>query len=131
MSATPRSARPASRDPRIGAAVVLSGAELPGAGAYSFSRGEPPLLATQGTVDTVNLPNLTSEFFEAAQRAKYLLTLLGAEHLAPYSDQQPQLSIVERVTTAFLDGYLKGDRQALKRMAASGTVAGTALLAYP
>lgn len=99
---------PSYRDPRVRAAVILSGAELPGSGPYAFSRGEPPLLATQGTADTVNPPSLTHEFFEAAQRPKYLLTLIGAEHLPPYSDQQPQLSIVERVSIAFLDAYLKG-----------------------
>ena len=36
---------------------------------------------------------------------KYLLNVLGAEHVQPYSDQEPQLGIVEGVTTAFLDGY--------------------------
>lgn len=120
------------RDPRVSAAVILSGAEIPGVGGFTFPQGGPPLLATQGTADTVNPPSATHEFFEAARRPKYLLTLIGAEHLPPYSDQQPQLAIVERVTIAFLDGYLKHGRGALASLASLGSVPGTAsMLAEP
>ncbi|HEX4562864.1 MAG TPA: hypothetical protein VH115_00300 [Solirubrobacteraceae bacterium] len=120
------------RDPRVGAAVILSGAEIPGAAGFTFPPGSPPLLATQGTADTVNLPSATGVFFAAARRPKYLLTLIGAEHISPYSHQEPQLAIVDRVTIAFLDGYLKRERDALSRLAALGTVPGTAaILADP
>jgi fermentation-respiration switch protein FrsA (DUF1100 family) len=120
------------RDPRISAAIILSGAEMPGVGGFTFPPGSPPLLATQGTADTVNPPSLTSTFFELARRPKYLLSLLGAEHLPPYSDQQPQLAIVERVTRAFLDSYLKHEPAARRRLLAFGNVPGTAtLLAEP
>jgi fermentation-respiration switch protein FrsA (DUF1100 family) len=114
------------RDPRVSAAMILSGAEIPAAGGFTFAPGAPPLLATQGTADTINPPSLTSEFFEAAPRPKYLLSLIGAEHLPPYSEQQPQLAIVERVTTAFLDGYLKHRPQALAGLVRLGSVPGTA-----
>jgi predicted dienelactone hydrolase len=120
------------RDPRVGAAVILSGAEIPAAGPFTFAAGSPPLLATQGTADTVNPPALTNAFFESAQRPKYLLSLPGAEHLPPYSDQQPQLGVVERVTIAFLDGYLKHSSKQLRRLATLGSVPGVAsLLAEP
>jgi dienelactone hydrolase len=120
------------RDSRVGAAVILSGAEIPGLTAITFEPGSPPLLATQGTADTVNPPALTSAFFQSAQRPKYLLSLPGAEHLPPYSDQQPRLGIVERVTIAFLDGYLKHSSQELRRLASLGSVPGVAsLLAEP
>jgi dienelactone hydrolase len=120
------------RDPRIGAAVILSGAEIPATGSFTFLPGSPPLLATQGTADTINPPNLTETFFEAATRPKYLLRLLGAEHLQPYTGQQPQLGIVERVTTGFLDGYLKHRPPTLQKLASLGNVPGTAsLLAEP
>jgi dienelactone hydrolase len=117
-----------SRDPRIGAAVILSGAEIPAAGEFAFPAEGPPLLATQGTADTVNPASLTNAYFEAAGRPKYLLRLLGAQHLPPYSDEQPQLSIVERVTLAFLDGYLKHRPPALQRLISLGSVPGTATL---
>lgn len=123
---------PRFRDPRVGAAAILSGAEIPALGPFKFPSGGPPLLATQGTADTINPPSATSEFFDAAKRPKYLLSLLGAEHLPPYSTQQPQLAIVERVTTAFFDGYLKHRSDALRRLSTIGSVPGTAtMLAEP
>lgn len=115
-------------DRRIRAAAILSGAELPGAGRFYFPKPSPPLLATQGTADTVNLPHFTYDFFAAAPRPKYLLKLLGAPHLPPYTDEQPQLSIVGRVTTAFFNRYLKGQRSGISRMQATGNVPGTATL---
>ena len=94
------------RNPRVGAAIVLSGAALPGMG--PFPRSGPPLLAVQGTADTINAPATSAGFFRLARRPKFLLWLLGASHRPPYTDQQPQLGIVEQATTAFLDHYLKG-----------------------
>ena len=98
------------RDSRIDAAIVMSGATLPGTG--PFVRGSPPLLAVQGTADPINSPANTAALFARAGRPKFLLWLLGASHLPPYTDERPQLHIVERVTTAFLDRYLKGRRRA-------------------
>ena len=123
---------PTYRDPRVSAAVILSGAEIPGIGGFTFPAGSPPLLATQGTADTDNPPSATNAFFDVARRPKYLLRLFGAEHLPPYSDQQPQLGIVERVTLAFFDGYLKHRAGALARLVSLGSIPGTAsLLAEP
>jgi len=120
------------RDPRVRAAVILSGAEIPGVGGFTFPPGSPPLLATQGTADTVNPPSATDAFFDAARRPKYLLSLIGAEHLPPYSYQEPQLTIVERVTIAFLDSYLEHRPGALARLVSLGSVPGTAsMLAEP
>jgi dienelactone hydrolase len=116
------------RDPRVSAVITLAGAELPGVGGFSFPRGAPPLLAVQGTADTVNPPSLTDAFFAVAQRPKFRLNLLGSEHLSPYSDQQPQLAIVEGVTVAFLDRYLKRDSAALKRLVSRGDVSGKAVV---
>jgi fermentation-respiration switch protein FrsA (DUF1100 family) len=95
-------------DRRVRAAVILSGAKIPGVGGFDFPRPSPPLLATQGTADTINPPSFTTAFYDVAPAPKYLLTLFGASHLGPYTDEQPQLGIVERVTVAFLDRYLKG-----------------------
>ena len=92
-------------DRRVDAAVILSGAEIM-PGRY-FRGSNPPLLATQGTDDKVNLPKYTNQFFRAAHTPKFLLRLLGARHIGPYTDEQPQLGVVERVTLAFLGRYLK------------------------
>jgi fermentation-respiration switch protein FrsA (DUF1100 family) len=93
------------RDRRVRAGVIMSGAEMSGIGGYSFSGGRP-LLAIQGTADTLNEPRFTYAFFNAARPPKYMLKLLGATHLAPYTSQQPQLRLVERATTAFFAAYL-------------------------
>jgi len=117
------------RDPRVGAVAVLSGAEIPGAGGYDFSRPGPPLLAVQGLADSINPPSLTYTFFDAARPPKYLLTLPGASHLGPYTGAEPDLSVVERVTTAFFDLYLKRMLRARDRMtAASAQPPGVAVL---
>ena len=114
------------RDARVTAIVVLSGAEIPQLGAFAFPRHGPPLLATQGSADTINLPSATSMFFSVAPRPKFLLTLVGATHLPPYSTAQPYLGIIERVTVAFLDRYLKSQPAGLHRMLAAGRIAGLA-----
>jgi len=120
------------RDPRVAAAVILAGAEMTGIGGYSFTAGGPALLAAQGTADSFNEPRYTEAYFAQARRPKFLLRLLGAGHLPPFGYQQPQLSIVERVTIAFLDRYLKHEVAALQRLSSFGDVPGAAqLIAEP
>lgn len=116
------------RDPRVRAAVILSGAKIPGVG-FTFPARNPPLLATQGTADTINPPSLTHAFYDPAPRPKFLLTLLGATHLPPYTFEQPQLGIVERVSIGFLDHYMLHAGGALRRMARAGDVHGVSVLA--
>jgi dienelactone hydrolase len=111
-------------DRRVRAAAILSGAKIPGVGGFDFPAPSPPLLATQGTADTINPPSFTSAFFDIAPPPKYLLTMFGAPHLGPYTDQQPQLRVVERVTIAFFDHYLKGLRGALGRITRVGDLPG-------
>jgi dienelactone hydrolase len=116
-------------DRRVRAAIILSGAKIPGVGGFDFPAPSPPLLATQGTADTINPPSFTHAFYDTAPRPKYLLSMFGAPHLGPYTDEQPQLGVVERVTIAFLRRYLNGDAGALRQMARSGDVPGVAALA--
>ncbi|MGZ4343000.1 MAG: alpha/beta hydrolase family protein, partial [Solirubrobacteraceae bacterium] len=115
-------------DRRVRAAVILSGAKLPGASGFTFPPPSPPLLAVQGTADTTNLPRFTRAFYDEARRPKYLLQLLGASHLRPYTVQQPQLGIVERVTIAFLRRYLNGVRSAFSKIETAGDVRGVSTI---
>jgi predicted dienelactone hydrolase len=115
-------------DHRIRAAMILSGAEIPGVGGYDFPPPSPPLLAVQGTADTSNAPASTYRYFGLAPAPKFLLTLWGAPHLGPYTNEQPQLGIVERVTLAFLDRYLKHRPGARGRLWGAGDVPGVATL---
>jgi fermentation-respiration switch protein FrsA (DUF1100 family) len=103
------------RAPNITAAMILSGADDPLLGQFSMPADGPPLLAVQGTDDTINPPDQTHAFFDSAARPKYLLNLEGAGHQAPYTDPGPDLTMVEKMTLAFLDRYLKGDQGALSR----------------
>jgi dienelactone hydrolase len=118
---------PRYRDRRVRAAVILSGAEIPFIPSFRFPPGGPPLLATQGTADVVNPAAATRAFYLIAPDPKYLLTLYGAAHLPPYSYEEPQLGIVERTTTAFLNLYLAHGTLAALR--AVGTVPGVSHLA--
>jgi dienelactone hydrolase len=115
-------------DHRIRAAMILSGAEIPGVSGYDFPVPAPPLLAAQGTADTSNAPKSTYRYFRITPRPKFLLSLLGAPHLGPYTNEQPQLGVVERETLAFLDRYLKRRREARARMWKDGNVRGLARL---
>jgi len=93
------------RDPRIRAAVILSGARMAGVGGFAFRSGTPPLLAVQGTADGLNAPRSTDAYFTLAARPKYLLRLVGAGHLAPYVQPGPWLTLVTRMSIGFLDRY--------------------------
>jgi dienelactone hydrolase len=120
---------PEFADPRVRAAVILSGAELTSIDDdIHFPAQGPALLAAQGTLDELNEPAATQRFFDLAPRPKFLLTLIGATHLPPYTTQQPYLGIVERVTIAFLDHYLLARHASLARMHRSGDVRGVAQL---
>lgn len=116
---------PRFRDPRVKAAVILSGARLPGQ-TLRFPKRSPPLLATQGTADAINPPQYSYQFFRSAGRPKYLLKLLGAGHLPPYTTDTRQLAVVERVTIAFLDHYVGHGR--LRALIEAGHAPGIAQL---
>lgn len=118
---------PRHRDRRVRAAIVMSGAEL-SVGSYDFAPGSPPLLATQGTADTTNLPRNTYRFFRQAARPKFLLKLLGAQHLPPYTTEQPQLGIVERTAVAFLRLYLDHRAGEIRQLRRAGKVRGVTSL---
>jgi len=120
---------PAFADPRIRAAIVLSGAELSSIDdTIPFPSHGPALLATQGSRDTINEPAATHRYFDLAPRPKFLLTLIGATHLPPYTAQQPYLRIVEQVTIAFLDHFLHAEHASLARMRDLGNVSRIARL---
>lgn len=114
------------RDARVRAAVVMSG-ERAIPGDYFVSPG-PPLLAFQGTADPINPPSFTDQFFAEAGRPKYLVRLLDAGHLQPYTERTAWERVVVRTTVAFLDRYLRNDRSAYAAMRRAARVPGVATL---
>jgi predicted dienelactone hydrolase len=113
-------------DSRIKAALVLSGAEFPGFQGPYFTTPAIPMLVTQGSADTVNPPSLSNQIYAAAPAPKAYLTLIGADHLAPYTGVDPYESVVAKVTIDFLNGFLKASPISLDQMTADGTVGGVA-----
>lgn len=104
------------RDPRVRAVVVLSGAQLPDTAGWNYSAPRRALLAVQGSADPINAPADTRAFWSPASPPKYLLTLTGAGHLAPYTEPGPSLTLVQRATLDFLDRYLRTDANAGERL---------------
>jgi fermentation-respiration switch protein FrsA (DUF1100 family) len=110
------------RDRRIKAAIVMSGAALPGF--TTPPTGSPPLLAVQGTQDPFNSPSTTSYYYGLVRRPKFLLWLLGAPHREPYSTNDRWAPVVRLATTRFLDHYLRG--APLRPLIPAGTAPGVA-----
>ncbi len=114
-------------DPRITAAILLSGAELASfPGQYFSGPRAVPLLVVQGTADTINPPACSVQIYDAAPSPKDYLSLFGISHPGAYLPPGPARAVVERVTIDFLNGYLKGSSGALARLARDGTVPGLA-----
>jgi predicted dienelactone hydrolase len=114
------------RDPRIAAAVILSGAELPAFGGRYYAAGAPPLLVVQGDADPINAPGCSAALYDEAPSPKYYLDLLGAPHLPPYVDPGAWQSHVKRAVIAFLDLYLKHESGGLSRLRGAGRTPGIA-----
>jgi fermentation-respiration switch protein FrsA (DUF1100 family) len=92
--------------------------------------GAPPLLAVQGTQDPINPPSATTYYFGLIRRPKFLLWLLGAKHLEPYTTNDRWSPVVRRATTRFLDHCLRG--APLRPLISAGTQPGVArITAYP
>jgi fermentation-respiration switch protein FrsA (DUF1100 family) len=123
---------PSTRDRRVTAAMILSGAEDPFVPRFAMPADGPSLLAIQGTADTINPPYMTYAFFDGAASPRYLLKLFGAGHLPPYTRSGPELTIVEHMTLAFLNHFLKGRSRAFPRyVAAHSAGLGSQLIASP
>ena len=117
------------RDPRIGAAVILSGAEDTAFGGSYFT-GVPalPLLVVQGTADTVNPPGCSLQLYDQAAPPRYFLGLTGQSHQSPYLDAGPVRDTVQQVVVDFLLGTLEGSATAEAAMARDGNIPGSSSL---
>jgi dienelactone hydrolase len=116
-------------DHRVAAVAVLSGARWPAfPGAY-FATQPVPMLFTQGSADTVNLPGCSIALYHAdPARARYYLDLFGADHTTPYWGSNTFERVVARVSVAFFDRYVLGLAAAGHSMRRVGDVPGTAAL---
>jgi dienelactone hydrolase len=112
------------RDSRIDAALVMSGGPLAG---YTAAAGHAPqLLAIQGTQDPLNPPAVTTGYYRLLRRPKFMLLLLGAGHLPPYTSDDRWARVVRSTTTAFLNHALRG--APLRPLLSAGRVSGVSSL---
>jgi dienelactone hydrolase len=89
--------------PGLRATIALSASPVePGAGA------PVPLLVAQGDEDPVNPWEVGASVYDQASPPRFLLTLLGAGHLPPFTEGSPWHGMVNRVTVDFLDHYVAG-----------------------
>ena len=94
-----------------------------------FPGRQPPMLFTQGSADTINLPWTSMQLYRADDDgARYYLDLFGASHLVPYEGTNAVERLVARVTLAFFDRYVLGQSGALETMTRDGNVSGAAAL---
>ena len=117
------------RDRRLKAVAVLSGAEWPPMPGRYFTGGAPPMMFVQGSADTINPPWTSVQLYRADQGgSRYYVDLFGADHMVPYTGDNPVERLAARVTLAFFDRYLLGDRAALTAMARVANGSGIAAL---
>ncbi|HEV8063816.1 MAG TPA: hypothetical protein VGP46_03245, partial [Acidimicrobiales bacterium] len=92
------------------------GASARPAGTYASSSSSPALLQVQSDADNCNTPTEGTSLFtflQGGSEAKWFLTLLGADHLAPYEGVSPWAPVVEKVTTDFFELELNWRASAL------------------
>jgi predicted dienelactone hydrolase len=115
------------RDPRIKAAIILSGAKLTWFPGSYFTTTSTPLLVVQGTNDlTMNPVTCSVQLYNEAAQPKYYLSMIGQTHLSAYVPPGPAQNVVTRVSIDFLNAYLRHSSSALSAMRVAGTVTGLA-----
>ena len=104
------------RDPRIDAAVVLSGSATPFAGGEYDLSDTPPMFFVQGVNDIVVNYNQVVRTYNLVQPPKGLLSLDASDHGSYLDPNDPAFTVVAQATLDFLDGELKADGAALDRL---------------
>ena len=112
-------------DPRIKAAVPISGIEAPFPGGTFVYRSRAPLLLIHGDADAT-VPYRGSEgAFRDASAPKFLLTIVHGPH-TPFAGAAGE--VIVKVMLDFFDHYLKGRDGSLEAITQQGNVAGTTVL---
>jgi dienelactone hydrolase len=110
----------ATRDDRIDSTVIFSGLTLDVEGGELELDSGLPLLVLHGDRDIP--PDADLAAYEQAVSPKWFVTLLGGEHVPPYTDAaSPYDELVTRTVLDFWHGTLDGDARALDRVTADAT----------
>jgi fermentation-respiration switch protein FrsA (DUF1100 family) len=107
----------AAADPRIGAAVVMSGGAFGFSGSWFSGENTPALLAIHGTADEVNPYASSQSLYDEATGAKWLVAVIGGSHSGPFTTD-PSVIDVGALIAGFLHAYLEGDATAAAQLPA-------------
>jgi dienelactone hydrolase len=107
------------QDPRIDAAVPISGIELPFPGGSYFTGPAVPLLLIHGTADGTVPYGASVGAYAQADAPKFFLTLTGAPHVPFFGPWAP---VIDNTVIAFFNAYLGHD--SVDRIAEAGSVDG-------
>ena len=121
----------AAADPRIGAAVTLSGAEafFPGSWFTGSPTDEPAaLLAVHGTADETNPFAASQTLFDDATGPKWLVAVTGGAHLEPFTSD-PVRARVAALAATFFHAELQGNADAFEDIGDAANAPGLALVA--
>jgi poly(3-hydroxybutyrate) depolymerase len=111
----------AAADPRIAAAVVMSGGAFGFSGSWFTGDNPPALLAIHGTADTVNPYASSQSLYDDATGARWLVSVNGGSHAGPFTgtpDGDPSVLDVGALIGGFLHAYLEGDATAAAQLPA-------------
>ena len=111
----------ATRDPRIDSTVIFAGLtiDMPG-GRFELGSGLP-LLVLHGDVDPIPMDSDLAAY-EQATTPKWFVTLLGGDHVPPFTDiASVHDELVTETLLDFWHGTLDGDAAALDRVTDSAT----------
>ena len=101
------------RDPRVKAAVVMSGDPITFPTGRVDDAQAPPILLVHGNADPT-VPYVSSiDVFNSAHAPKGLLTIIGGDHDSPVNPAGRAFGSVVRATVDFFDRYLKAEKAAL------------------
>jgi dienelactone hydrolase len=117
------------RDKRVKAAIPMSALAGVVEGPENYFRNSTPLLGLHGDTDRTVPYQAGKNAYTAAQAPKFLLTFLGAGHVAPFlGGTDVQAVALKESTVDFWDRYLKGDKSALDDLRQHGSVPGSVSL---
>src|SRR5262249_31584920 len=117
-----------ARDPRIGAAIVLSGGAFAFPGEWFTDDAQPALLLVHGTADEVNPISSSVSLYEQARGPKWLVTVGGGARGGPFTPDAV-VAAVAALTAAFLAPTLPHDAAAAAHLPIAATSGALQLVA--
>jgi len=107
-------------DPRVGAAVILSGAlgQFPGSW---FTATSPPVLLVHGDADEVNPLASSTGIYDVARPPKLFVVVHGGSHIGAFEDDARRPAVAHLIGE-FLRAYLLHDTDAAARLPQDASV---------